>query len=186
MSSFKELKVQKQLVTQEKIEVAENPSFMMEARRKELERRQSQKEELTPVVKEKRKFSLFPYHHRSESRAVSAVLPPSEGPPPSKATVSLSKPSSSPSNGWFISGLKGFFGPRQLPTAYSSPTPQHSTKSTKTTTTTVVVNNRNFPSDDSDVGFSSPVQVPCEAKIEREMRTDNNIREIASGRRRNT
>ena len=116
--------------------MAENPRFMMETRRKELERRQWQKEESTPVVKEKMKFSLFPHHHRSESRSrataaiqqpaveqkqqvrgVSAVLPPSEGPPPSKATVSPSKPSSS-SNGWFISGLQGFFGPP--PTAYST------------------------------------------------------------------
>jgi hypothetical protein len=124
-------------VKQGRIEVAKNPRFMMEARRKELERRQWQKDESTPVVKEKMKFSLFPHHHRSESesrasaaiqqpaveqkqqvRGVSAVLPPSEGPPPSKATVSPSKPSSSPSNGWFITGLTGFFGLRQLPTAY--------------------------------------------------------------------
>ena len=78
---------------------------MTEARRKELERRQWQKEESMPVVKEKRKFSLFTHHHhRSEShgaaaiiqlpaveqkqqtQGVSAVPPPlSEGSPPSKA-----------------------------------------------------------------------------------------------------
>ena len=35
-----------------KIEVVENPRFMTEARRKELERRQRTREESTPVVKE--------------------------------------------------------------------------------------------------------------------------------------
>ena len=79
---------------------------------------------------------------------------------------------SKPSIGRFIGSLKRFFGPRQLPTAQSSPTRQHSTKPRKTTNTTVVVNNRNFPSDHSDVedspfqGFSHTVQVPHEAKIE--------------------
>jgi hypothetical protein len=77
--------------------------------RKELERRQREKEESTPVVKEEnRKISPFPHRHdRSESHAapaiqqpvveqeqqvqgVSAVPPsPSEGPPPSKAMDSL-------------------------------------------------------------------------------------------------
>jgi hypothetical protein len=115
------------------------------------------------VAKEKkRKFLLFPCHrHRSESHAaaaiqqpavqqeqqvqgVSAVLPSFEGFPPFKAT-------GSPSKGWFVASLKWFFGPRQLPAVQSSPTRQRSTKSKKTTITSVVVNNRNFPSNDSDV-----------------------------------
>jgi len=53
VSSFEEVEVQKQLVKQGKIEVAEIPRFMMEARRKELEQWQWQKVESTPVVKEK-------------------------------------------------------------------------------------------------------------------------------------
>ena len=98
MSNFEELKVQKQLVKERKIEVVENPRFITEARWKQ----------------EKKKFSLFPHHHKNESRAaaaiqqpavdqeqqvqsVSAVPPPSEGSLPSKATGSPSKPSSSPS-----------------------------------------------------------------------------------------
>jgi hypothetical protein len=94
------------------------------------------------VKEENRKISPFPHRHdRSESHAapaiqqpvveqeqqvqgVSAVPPsPSEGPllskamdSPSRAMDSLpSKPGSSPSKGWFIGSLKGFFG---LPTAY--------------------------------------------------------------------
>jgi hypothetical protein len=166
VSSFEEVKVQKKLVKEGEIDVVENPRFMTEARRKELERRQRQKEESMPVVKEEnRKFSLFPHqHHRSKFHPAAAIQqpaveqeqqvqgespvpPPSEG-SPSKAAGSPSKPSSSPSKGWFISSLKGFFGPRQLP----SPTRQRSTKSTKTTTTTVIINN--LPSDDSDVEVS--------------------------------
>jgi hypothetical protein len=43
--------------------------------RKELERRQKQKEESTPVKEEKRKFSPFPRrHHRSESHAAAAAI----------------------------------------------------------------------------------------------------------------
>ena len=38
MSSIEEAKVQKKLVREGKIEVVENPKFMTEARRKELER----------------------------------------------------------------------------------------------------------------------------------------------------
>jgi len=53
VSSFEEVEVQKQLVKQGKIEVAEIPRFMMEARRKELEQWQWQKVESTLVVKEK-------------------------------------------------------------------------------------------------------------------------------------
>jgi hypothetical protein len=57
-----------------------------------------------------------------------------------------------PSKKWLIGSLKGFFDPRQLPTAPSSPTRQHSQKSTKTTTTTTfVANDRKLPSDDSDI-----------------------------------
>jgi hypothetical protein len=102
------------------------------------------KEESTPVMKEKRKFSPFLHrHHRSTLpprssglwragtassgciRRSSSVRKPSfqsygfsfqsygfsfeaTGPP--------SKPGSSPSKEWFISSLKGFFGP--APTAY--------------------------------------------------------------------
>jgi hypothetical protein len=70
VSSFEEVEVQKKLV-KEAIEVVEDPRYMTEARRKEPELRQRQKEESTSVVKkEKRKFSLFPHHHhRSESHA---------------------------------------------------------------------------------------------------------------------
>ena len=90
---------------QGKIEVAENPRFMVEARRKELEQRQMQrqKEESMPVVKEKRNFSLFPHHHhRSEFHGAAAIQLPAveqeqqiqdvlEHSPPSKATGSPSK-----------------------------------------------------------------------------------------------
>jgi len=73
LSSFEEAKVQKMLVKEGKIEVVENPRFMMfmmEARQKELERRQRQKEEL-------RSFSPFPLHrHRSESHAAAAIQQP--------------------------------------------------------------------------------------------------------------
>jgi len=152
VSSCEETKVQKRLVK----ELVDNPRFMTEARWKELEPRQRQKEESTPVVKEEeRTLSLFPYHrHRSESAAAmqqptvkqeqqvqgaSAVPPPpSEGSPPSKATGSPSKaigspskPNNAPSNRWFIGGLKWVFSARQLPTAQSSPTRHRSTKSTK-------------------------------------------------------
>jgi len=104
VSSFDEVRVQKKLVKEGKIEVVENPRFLMDARPKELERRQ-------------RKISLFPHHHhRSESHAaaigVSAEpLPASEGSPPSKATGSLSKATDSPSKRRFIGSLKGLFGP---------------------------------------------------------------------------
>ena len=77
VSSFYEVKVQKQLVKQGRLEVAENPRFIMEAKRKELERRQWQKVEPTPVVKEKRNLSLFPHHHhRSESHGAAAIQLP--------------------------------------------------------------------------------------------------------------
>jgi hypothetical protein len=163
VSSLEEIMAQKKLVKEGKIEVVENPRFMTEARQKELERRQRQ-ESSTPVVKEeKRKFSLFHHHHhhRSESRpdaaiqkfmveqnqeagGASAVPPPSDAisDSPSKPTSSPPKLSSSPSKGWFIGGLKGFFGPRQS-TPQSSPTRQRSTKSTKTIT--AVINDRNLP-----------------------------------------
>jgi len=119
VSSCEEIEVQKKLVK----ELVDNPKFMTEARREELERRQMQKDESTPVVKEKRNFSLFPHHqYRSEPHAtaaiqqpavvqkqqvqtVSAVLPPpSESFPPSKAMGSPkvigspSKPNNAPSN----------------------------------------------------------------------------------------
>jgi len=165
----------------------------MEARRKELGRRQWQKKESTPVLKEKKKFSLFPHHHhRSESHGaaaiqlpvveqdqqiqdVSAVPPPLERSPPSivpKLRVLLPKLSVFVTTGWFVGNLKGFFGLRQLPTAQSSPTRQGSTKSTKTTTTIVVVNNRNLFSDDSGVegspskskGFQALFRSPAKRK----------------------
>ena len=94
---------------------------------------------------------------------------------------------------WFIGGLNGFFGARQLPAAQSSPTRQRSTKSTKT----IVIDNRNrqqnLPSNDSYVedslpkpkGFHALFRPPAKQKLEWETRTDNNIREIASERRRN-
>ena len=60
VSSFEEIKVQKKLVKEGKIEVVQNPRVMTEARSRELERRQRQKYGSTPVVKEeKKKFSLF-------------------------------------------------------------------------------------------------------------------------------
>ena len=84
----------------------------------------------TPVVEEKRKFSLFPHphHHRNESEAyaafavrqpvveqeqereaitvtgASAVPTPSTGGSPSKVTGSLSKR-------WLLGSPKGFFSP---------------------------------------------------------------------------
>jgi hypothetical protein len=69
-----------------------------------------------------------------EAGGVSSVPPPSSAvsDSPLKATASPPKPSNSPSKGWFIGGLKGFFGPRQVSTPQSSPTRQRSTKSTKT------------------------------------------------------
>jgi len=60
-----ELSSFKKLMKEGKIEVVENPRFMMEARSKELERRQRQKEDSTPVVKEKWNFHCF--HARSSS-----------------------------------------------------------------------------------------------------------------------
>ena len=141
VSNFYEVKVQKQLVKQGRLEVAENPRFIMEAKRKELERRQWQKVEPTPV-KEKMKFSLLPHHHhRSESHGaaaiqlpaveqeqqiqdVSAVSPPLERSSPSivpKLRVFLPKLSVFVTTEWFVSSLKGFFGLRQLHTAQSSP-----------------------------------------------------------------
>jgi hypothetical protein len=94
---------------------------------------------------------------------------------------------------WFIGSLKRFFGLRQLPTAQSSPRRQRSTKSTKTTSTTVPVDNRNLPSDDSDVegspfkskSFQALFRSPAKQKSKWETRTDNNIREIAEERRGN-
>jgi len=76
VGSFEEVRVQKKLVKEGKIEVVENLRFMTEARRKELERgkqMQMLKEESTstPMVKkETRKFSLIPHphHRRHESR----------------------------------------------------------------------------------------------------------------------
>jgi len=64
-----------------------------------------------------------------------------------------------PPKEWFIGSLKGFFYPRQLPTAQSSPTRQRSTKSTRTNTT--VVNDRTLPSDDSDVEDNPRVFTRC-------------------------
>jgi hypothetical protein len=66
-SSFEEIMVQKKLVKEGKIEVVENPRFMTEARRKELERRRKEESSTAVVKEEKRKFSLFPHHHRSKS-----------------------------------------------------------------------------------------------------------------------
>jgi hypothetical protein len=150
------------------------------------------------------------HHHGSESQAaaaiqqpvveqeqevqgVSAVPPPSSAvsDSPSKATGSPPKLSSSPSKGWFIGGLT--FGPRQS-TPQSSPTRQRSTKSTKTTT--AVVNDRNLPSDNSDVEDSSPSKLKgfyalfsktlAKQKSKWETRTENNIREITSQLRGNS
>jgi len=195
------------------IEVVEGPRYMTDARQKEPERRQRQKEESTPVVKGKfspvsssssqervsrRRSDPPAVLQEQQVQGVSAILPPLERSPPSramgspsKATTSPLKPSSSPSKGWFIGSLKGFFAPRQLPTAQFSPTRQSSTKSTKTTTTTVV-DNGSVPSDDSYVETVHPnpkvfahSSVPHEAKLKRGTRKDNNIREIASERRRN-
>jgi hypothetical protein len=50
VSSFEEIKVEKKLLKEGKIEVVENPRYTTEARRKELERRR--KEDSTPAVKE--------------------------------------------------------------------------------------------------------------------------------------
>ena len=60
VSNIEEVKVQKKLVKEGKIEVVENPKFMMEARRKELERerlREASTSTSTPVVKEEKNFS---------------------------------------------------------------------------------------------------------------------------------
>jgi hypothetical protein len=101
VSSLEEIMAQKKLVKEGKIEVVENPRFMTEARWKELERRQRQ-ESSTPAVKEEKKiFSLFPHHHRSESHPDAAnqqpvveqeqeVLRVSAVPPPSEAMLGLS------------------------------------------------------------------------------------------------
>jgi hypothetical protein len=85
VSSLEEVKVQKKLVKEVKIEVMENPRFMSEARRKELERGKEKRsrEESTsmPVlIEEKRKLSFSPYpHHRRgelEAHAASAIQQP--------------------------------------------------------------------------------------------------------------
>jgi hypothetical protein len=74
LSSFEQVEVQKKSVTERKIEVVENPRFVMKARQKELEQRQRQREESTSMVKEEKNFSLFPHHHhRSESQAAAAI-----------------------------------------------------------------------------------------------------------------
>jgi len=100
-----------------------------------------------------------------------------------------------PLKDWFIGSLKGFFDPRQLPTAQSSPTQQRRTKSTKTTTTVVVVvNDGNLPSDDEDdegspskpLGFSPTFRSPAKQKSKWKTRTNNNTLEIASERRGNS
>ena len=213
-SSFEDVKIEKKLVKEGKIEVVENPRFMTEARRKELERaRRQKKEEPTPMKEEKKKFSLFPHHRKSESQvaiqqpavereqqassAPSAVPPPSEAisGTPLKATGSPSKQPPSPSKGWFLSGLKGFFGPRQLSTPQNSPVRRRS----KRATTTAIVNSGNLVSDDSDVEDGSPSKSkggggfqalfgksPAKPKAKSgqwETRTNKNIREIASERR---
>jgi hypothetical protein len=49
---LKRSNIQKTLVKDGKIKVVENSRFMMEAKRKDLDRRQRQKEESTPVVKQ--------------------------------------------------------------------------------------------------------------------------------------
>jgi hypothetical protein len=150
VSSIEEVKARKKLVKEGKIEVVENPKFMTEARRKELERerlREASTPTSTPVVREeKKKFSFFPNPHLRRNEAeghaapanqqpvveheeeeewevvagASAVPPSSEGDSPSnvtgspaKHTGSPTKHTGSPSRGWFMSGLKGFFGPRQ-------------------------------------------------------------------------
>ena len=116
-------------------------------------RGQRQKKQSAPVVKEILAVSLSssqervsrrrgdpPACGRAETASSGCIRcpPSSEGSRPPKATGS-SKLSRS-SKMWFIGSLKGFLGPRQLPTAQSSPTRQHGTKSTKNTTTTVVIN----------------------------------------------
>jgi hypothetical protein len=215
VSSIEEVKVQKKLVKEGKIEVVENPKFMTEARRKELERerlREASMSTSTPVGKEeKKKFSFFPNPHlrRNESEGhadpaspanqqpvveheeeeereavtgASAVPVSSEGGSPSKVTGSPPKYSGSPSRGWFISGLKGFFGPRQPPTPQNSPTRQRSTKTkttnanapNSTTTITAVYNSKPLPSgNDSDVEGDSPQHTPTRQRSTKTKTTTN-------------
>lgn len=54
-----------------KIEVGENPRFMMDARQKERKERQRLTQESTSTLTRVEKFSLFPHphHRRSESEA---------------------------------------------------------------------------------------------------------------------
>jgi len=238
VSSIEEVKARKKLVKEGKIEVVENPRFMTEARKKELERerlREAATSTSTPVAKEeKKKFSFFPNPHlrRNESEGhaapanqqpvvehkeeqereaateASAAPPPSEdGSPPSKLIGSTPKYTGSPSRGWFISGLKGFFGPRPPSTPQNSPTRQRSTKTktnanNTTTTITAVFNNRPLPSGhDSDAEDDSPPKPkglqalfgrsPTKHKTtksggEWKTRTDDNLREIRSERRGNS
>jgi hypothetical protein len=230
VSSFEEVKVQKKLVKEGKIEVMENPRFMTGETDERL--REEKTSTSTPMEKEKRKFCFFPYPHRGRNESevhaaatiqhpvveheearrrevvtgTSAVPTASEGgSPSSKATGSPPKPSGSPSKGWFIGGLKGFFGARQPCTSENLPIWQHSTKTTtsatNTTTITAVFNNRYLPSgDDSDVEANSPSKLkgfralfsksPAKPKTQsggdRKTRTNVSLREIASERRENT
>ena len=64
MSSFEEVKrVLKKLMEEENVEVVENPTFMMETRRKELERERLRDESMSMsipvVVEDKKKFLIF-------------------------------------------------------------------------------------------------------------------------------
>ena len=132
----------------------------------------------------------------------SAVPTTSEGgTPSSKATGSPPKQSDSPSKGWFIRGLKGFFGPRQPSTPQ---TRQRSTKATtnasatNTVTITAVFNDKYLLSgDDSDVEDNSPSKLKgfqalfgkspnTKSGEDRKTRTNDNLCEIASERRENT
>jgi hypothetical protein len=77
VSSFEEVKVQKKLVKEGKIEVVENPRFMTEARRKELERRaEAVRSRRQCEVKEKRNSRCFLIIIRSESHAAAAIQQP--------------------------------------------------------------------------------------------------------------
>ena len=167
LASFEEVKTQKELLKEGKLEVVENQRFIMEARRKGLEwgkERQRLREESIPTpVKEKRKFSLFPHPRRrrngSEAHAaaaiqqlvvkqererevvtgVSAVPTPEGSSPSSQATGPPPKWSRSLSNGQFLGSLKEFFGPHQPSTPHGPPTRQRSTEATTNANTTIII-----------------------------------------------
>lgn len=156
-----------ELIKQGKLAVVENPRFMSEQRRKELEKKsmkqpdveqqKSEEPELEPAPEEKKSFSFLPQHKRTGTQDTSgrvSFATPTPKSSPSKGggeTLPYTSPSKTSPSKRFLGSLKGLFGGSRPSPEDSSP-PRSRFRAPPPTPSPIVNFNNYLGEDDGDDG----------------------------------